>query len=119
MLVGLLERNLTNFLESFMLSHTCLVRVAALVVLGWMFVFPTLALEAQEPTNQQKIDDTIRSAEQLEMLGHILGGAGFLVILLVIPYGIYADRKKKASKLAQQSNKQKHERDPVQREPGE
>ena len=102
-----------------MLSHTCLVRVAALVVLAWVYLIPTSALDAQAPANQKKVDDLVRSAQQFEMLGYILGGAGILVILLAIPYAIYADRKKKAIKLAQESKKQPHERDPLKREPGE
>jgi hypothetical protein len=55
-------------------------------------------LLAQVPNNQQKYNDAIRSAQQTEMLGYILAGAGILLVVAAIPLGIYLDRKKKARK---------------------
>ena len=67
-----------------------------MVVLAWVLLGWSSALQAQQTYDKKKADDLIRSAEQAEMQGYILAGVGILLILAAIPYAIYADRKKKA-----------------------
>lgn len=47
-------------------------------------------------------NEVIRSAQQAEMLGYILAGAGILLVIAAIPLGIYLDRRKKARKRSAQ-----------------
>lgn len=61
-------------------------------------------LYAQAGRNQKEVDDLVRSAQQSEMLGYLLAGAGFLVIVIGIALTIYLDRKKKAKKQANRQN---------------
>jgi hypothetical protein len=55
-------------------------------------------LLAEAANNQQKYNEAIRSAQQFELLGYVLGGVGILLVLASIPLAIYWDRKKKARK---------------------
>jgi hypothetical protein len=58
---------------------------------------PIFAQAGRQPT----YEEAIRSAQQAEMLGYILAGAGLLLVVAAIPLGIYLDRKKKARRLAE------------------
>src|SRR4051812_29437758 len=80
-----------------------LARVVVLAVLAWVLAGSPSAVRAQQTYDKQKADELIRSAEQTAMLGYILAGVGLLLVLAAIPYAIYADRKKKALKLARQA----------------
>ncbi len=59
-------------------------------------------LLAQVSSNQQEVNDLLRSARQHQMLGYILCGAGIALIIAYIPLRIYLDRKQKARKRAAQ-----------------
>jgi hypothetical protein len=59
-------------------------------------------LLARAPNDQQKYNEVVRSAQQFELLGYILGGAGILLAAASIPLAIYWDRKKKARERAAQ-----------------
>src|SRR5204863_525633 len=59
------------------------------------------SLFAQAPGDRQKYEEAIRSAQQSEMVGYVLGVVGILLVVAAIPVGIYFDRRKKARKQAE------------------
>ncbi len=81
-------------------SNRFLVTFATILCCALMPVDSVLLAKA--PNNQQKYNEAIRSAQQTEMLGYILAGAGILLVVAAIPLGIYLDRKKKARKRSAQ-----------------
>lgn len=76
--------------------------VAFVTLLGCALMAGDSVLLAQAPNNQQKYNEAIRSAQQTEILGYILAGAGILLVVAAIPLGIYLDRKRKARKRSAQ-----------------
>jgi len=62
----------------------------------------TAFLFAQVPAQQQKFEEEVRFAQNIERLSYVLFGVGFLLIVASIPVGIYWDRRKKARRRAEQ-----------------
>jgi hypothetical protein len=85
-------------------GRRCLIELSALFT--WAFIAGSSLLFGQAPTNQEKIDEAIRSGERMEMLGHILVVTGVLVMVAGIPFGIYYERKKKARKQRELAERQ-------------
>jgi Na+/citrate or Na+/malate symporter len=62
----------------------------------------TPLLFAQAQAQQQKFEEEVRFAQNIERLSYVLVGVGFLLIVASIPVGIYWDRRKKARRRAEQ-----------------
>jgi hypothetical protein len=74
--------------------------VLLVALLACKLVAGDAVLLAQAPGDQQHYREAIRSAQQFELAGYILAGAGILLVAASIPLAIYLDRKKKARRRA-------------------
>jgi hypothetical protein len=67
---------------------------------------------AQLQSNQQKLDETLKSAQRFEMFGYIAAAVGLVMVIASIPVSYYLARKKRARKRAAQQRKRGDPRSP-------